>query len=188
MKWMDFFSSKVSLALALLCLAAGTPFALRGMWDYWEIRADEVKASPARIWTGKSRGRGGYRYYANYEFADERDVVWRGRQDIDFDLYNILNDSVPDTKFRISYARRDPSKNAIELDAMRKSSAISVIIVAVAWGFVIAGYYYRRRARVTDAILACRALEVDHSISAPPPAESAPPKFGRWRRGSGRQI
>jgi cbb3-type cytochrome oxidase subunit 3 len=184
---MNLLSIKVGTALALLCLIAGTPLAFKELWDYRQIVTDQGKAQATKIEPRSERHRsrrGGphYHYYAKYEFADEYGVPWHGEQEIDLDLYNILTDSVPDTKIRISYARHDPSLNAIDLNAMRKSSAIPVIIVVVLWALVVILYRAGRRGRREEAGRIQRALEVDHSISAPPPAQSAVRKFGAWRR------
>ncbi len=192
---MSLLATKIGLFLAFACLVAGTPLAFKELIDYRQIVTDEGKAAAIRIEPErkrKSRKRSPfsdrYRYIANYEFADEYGVTWQGHQDIDRDLYAVLTDSVPDTKVRISYARHDPSKNAIDLNAMRKSSAIPVIVVVVLWAFAVALYFASHRARREDARWVRRALDVDHSISAPPPVQLAPPKFGRWRRSPGRQI
>lgn len=190
---MRLLAKRIGLLLAFLCLVSGTPLAFRELWDYRQIVSNlgtaPITKIEAKRW-GKRRRLSlydRYHYRASYEFADEYGVTWRGKQTIDRDLYNFLTDSVPDTKLRISYARHDPAKNAIDLNAMRKSSAVLPLIVLVVWAVVIGMYLLHRREEREGVIRARRALEIDRAIRESAPVQTNA-HLGRWRRRTGRHA
>ena len=116
-------------------------------WRYWQLAHNGADA-PALVTNVKKQRSGRSwvtRYYADYVFKDEYGHGYAGRQEIDYDLYEVFRVSQPDRKTVVRYSRSNPEINAIRPDRVRNTALLFGMISVFVCGAVILIVYANRR-------------------------------------------